>query len=74
MLLEELADLLGSTIPAGAKRGTIRGDFSKETVVMANREKQAIRNFIHASGDAKEDEEEIKLWFRDEGISLVPLL
>jgi len=34
---------------------------------MANREKQAIRSFIHASGDAKEDEEEIKLWFRDEG-------
>lgn len=58
--------LMGSTVPADAKRGTIRGDFSKETAVMVNREKRALHNLIHASGDVKEAKEEIRLWFKDE--------
>lgn len=54
--------IVGPTIPANAPKGTIRGDFSKESAVDANREKRAIRNLVHASGDPSEAQREIGLW------------
>lgn len=55
--------IVGPTIPAFAEMGTIRGDFSVDSPALANPEKRAINNLIHASGDPKEARHEIKLWF-----------
>jgi len=63
--VRKVRQLVGSTIPADAKKGTIRGDLSRETAVMANRGRRAIRNLVHASGNLEEAEAELKLWFKD---------
>lgn len=55
--------IVGSTIPANAEMGTIRGDYSSDSPLMANRDKRTIRNLVHASGDVKEAMREIKHWF-----------
>lgn len=55
--------IVGPTIPAFAEMGTIRGDFSVDSPVLANTQKRAVRNLIHASGNAEEAEFEIKHWF-----------
>jgi nucleoside-diphosphate kinase len=55
--------LAGDTIPAKALPGTIRGDFSIDTVELANEQKRPMYNLIHASGEVAEAEEEIALWF-----------
>ncbi len=55
--------IIGHTIPANAAPGTIRGDYSKDNAVMANAERRAIRNLVHASGNVAEAEREIKHWF-----------
>lgn len=60
--------LVGSTIPSFAEMGTIRGDFSVDSPALANPEKRAIRNLIHASGSIEEAEQEIQLWFSDKNI------
>jgi nucleoside-diphosphate kinase len=56
--------LVGKTIPATAEAGTIRGDYSVDSSILANREKRAVRNLVHASGTVEEAKEEIKLWFK----------
>lgn len=55
--------ITGPTIPVFAPPGTIRGDFSMDSPAFANMAKRAVNNIIHASGDIKEAEKEIKLWF-----------
>lgn len=55
----------GPTIPATAEMGTIRGDFSIDSPVLANKEKRAIMNLIHASETPEEAEHEIQHWFGD---------
>jgi nucleoside-diphosphate kinase len=55
--------LVGVTIPADADKGTIRGDFSSDSAIAANRELRAVRNIVHASGDPEEARREIELWF-----------
>ncbi len=55
--------IVGPTIPAFAEMGTIRGDFSVDSPVLANSQKRAIYNLIHASGNPAEAEFEIKHWF-----------
>ncbi|MEK7136174.1 MAG: nucleoside-diphosphate kinase [Patescibacteria group bacterium] len=55
----------GPTIPALADMGTIRGDFSIDSQVLANAEKRAVMNLIHASETPEEAEHEIKHWFGD---------
>lgn len=60
--------LCGNTIPALSEMGTIRGDFSVDSSVAANRGKRAIHNLIHASETAEEAEHEIKFWFAPEEI------
>lgn len=61
--IEKVRDIAGHTIPAVAKPGTIRGDYSDDSPIKANAEKRAIKNLVHASGDKKEAEFEINLWF-----------
>lgn len=55
--------IVGPTIPAFAEMGTIRGDFSVDSPVLANVQKRAVRNLIHASGNSEEAAYEIKHWF-----------
>ena len=58
--------IVGPTIPAKADMGTIRGDFSIDSPVLANKEKRAIMNLVHASETTEEAEHEIKYWFGNE--------
>jgi nucleoside-diphosphate kinase len=64
--VERIRSLVGPTVPALAPAGTIRGDFSLESAISANRRSRAIYNLIHASGTVDEAKEEIDLWFRPE--------
>lgn len=58
-------DIAGHTIPAKADTGTIRGDYSDDSAIKANAEKRSIKNLVHASGDKKEADFEINLWFTE---------
>ena len=55
--------IVGSTIPANADMGTIRGDYSSDSPLVANHEKRTIYNLVHASGSVEEAQREIKHWF-----------
>ncbi len=66
--IDMVRKLVGNTIPALAEMGTIRGDFSVDSPVLANRDKRAIHNLVHASGNSEEAEHEIKIWFSEEDI------
>lgn len=57
--------IVGVTMPYLADMGTIRGDFSNDSPILANTEKRAIMNLIHASETKEEAEHEIKHWFGD---------
>ena len=60
--------LAGSTMPSDAPLGTIRGDFSVDSAAVANREKRAVYNLVHASETEEEAKHEIKHWFGAEKI------
>jgi nucleoside-diphosphate kinase len=62
--IQKVRDIAGHTIPVNAGPGTIRGDYSDDSPIKANAEKRAIHNLVHASGDPKEAEFEINLWFK----------
>lgn len=55
--------LIGNSIPALAEMGTIRGDFSVDSAVLANKNKRAIHNLIHASETPEEAKHELGFWF-----------
>lgn len=58
----------GHTLPSKADMGTIRGDYSVDSPTLANVEKRAIRNIVHASGNPEEAVHEIAHWFAPEEI------
>ncbi len=60
--------IVGSSMPAEAEMGTIRGDFSVDDATAANRDKRSIRNIIHASENEEEAKHEIDFWFSIEDI------
>ncbi|TSC95702.1 MAG: nucleoside-diphosphate kinase, partial [Parcubacteria group bacterium Athens1014_26] len=66
--VEMVRKLVGNTMPSQAEMGTIRGDFSVDSSVLANAQKRAIRNIVHASGNLAEAEHEISLWFTPDEI------
>jgi nucleoside-diphosphate kinase len=66
--IDMVRKIVGKTLPAFAEMGTIRGDFSVDSPVLANMGKRAIHNIIHASGDAAEAAHEISHWFSKEEI------
>ncbi len=66
--IDMVRKIVGKTIPAFAEMGTIRGDFSVDSPVLANDGKRAIHNLVHASGDPGEAEHELKHWFKAEEI------
>jgi len=53
------------TLPYMADMGTIRGDYSADSPAVANKEKRAVMNLVHASETGEEAEHEIKHWFGD---------
>jgi nucleoside-diphosphate kinase len=55
--------IAGNTMPYMADMGTIRGDFSIDSPALANKEKRAVGNILHASETPEEAEHEIKHWF-----------
>ena len=57
--------IAGSTLPYQADMGTIRGDFSNDSPALANSEKRAVMNLIHASEMPEEAKHEITHWFGD---------
>lgn len=61
--IKQARKIVGSTNPAAAAPGTIRGDFSIDNVELANALKRPFRNLIHASGDEGEARNELDLWF-----------
>ncbi len=59
---------VGNTLPVFANPGTIRGDYSIDSPVLANTQKRTVRNIVHASGNQEEAEFEKKLWFKENEI------
>src|SRR3990172_1319767 len=55
--------IAGPTMPYLADMGTIRGDFSIDSPALANKEKRAVMNLVHASETPEEALHEIKHWF-----------
>ena len=55
--------LAGATAPKEAVPGSIRGDFSWDNFEVANDELRSVYNIVHVSGNEKEAEFEINLWF-----------
>lgn len=66
--IDMVRKIIGHTVPSKADAGTVRGDYSIDSPTLANAEKRAIRNIVHASGNLKEAEHEIQHWFREEEI------
>lgn len=61
--VKRVREITGSTDPSKAAKGTVRGDLSTDSGEKADAEKRAIRNLVHASGNAEEAAFEISLWF-----------
>src|SRR5579872_857509 len=66
--VEIVRKITGGTEPRTSDVGTIRGDFVLDSYQMADADKRAVRNVIHASGSPKEADMEIKRWFKSEEI------
>lgn len=62
--IELVRKVRGHTLPLKAEPGTITGDYSFDSSSLANSEQRPIRNLVHASGNKKEAEFEIGLWFK----------
>ena len=55
--------IAGPTMPYQAEIGTIRGDYSADSPALANTERRAVMNLVHASETPEEAAHEIKHWF-----------
>lgn len=62
--------IVGPTIPSFAEMGTIRGDYSVDSPALANANKRAVRNLIHASGNDAEAKNELGMWFKKSQIHI----
>jgi nucleoside-diphosphate kinase len=61
--------IVGETMPADAELGSIRGDYSTDSAAIANREKRAVYNIVHATETEEEAAKEMSIWFDKEEIS-----
>lgn len=66
--IQRVRDIAGYTDPSAAAKGTIRGDFGQDSILVANKEKRPVKNLLHASGNEEEAQKEIELWFNEEEI------
>ncbi len=55
--------MVGPTNPEMAPPGTIRGDYSQDTYLLANTHNRPVVNLVHCTDDPKEADREINLWF-----------
>ena len=60
--------ICGPTLPYLADMGTIRGDFSVDSPALANAEKRAVANILHASETPEEAQHEIEHWVEKDAI------
>lgn len=60
--------MVGNTLPRFAEPGTIRGDYSLDSPILANLQKRSVKNMVHASGTVEEAKFEEQLWFRENEI------
>lgn len=67
-VVQIIRKLIGHTYPELASPGTIRGDFSFESPLLANSKSRSIHNLIHASGSVDEAKFERELWFKEDEI------
>ena len=61
--IDMVRKLAGNTLPVFAEMGTIRGDYSVDSPSVANVERRAIHNIMHASETPEEADNEINVWF-----------
>ncbi len=66
--IDMVRKIVGHSLPNEAEMGTIRGDFSVDSATVANAEKRAIHNLVHASETPQEAEHELAHWFSLEEI------
>lgn len=64
--IEIVRKISGNTIPVLAAPGTIRGDFSHDSIDLANEQNRPLRNIIHASDTVEDGKKEVNLWFKPE--------
>ncbi|HEV7121314.1 MAG TPA: nucleoside-diphosphate kinase [Candidatus Paceibacterota bacterium] len=60
--------IVGETEPSISDVGTIRGDFTSESIALCAIDDRAVRNLVHCSESAEEGEKEIALWFTPEEV------
>ncbi|MBU1111531.1 MAG: nucleoside-diphosphate kinase [archaeon] len=60
--------MVGEQSPENSAPGTIRGDYSQDTYVLANAYNRPVINLVHASDAPESAEKEIKLWFKPEEV------
>lgn len=61
--IDMVRKIIGATMPSDAMIGTIRGDFSVDSGVIANTERRVVSNLVHSSENKEEAEHELKYWF-----------
>lgn len=61
--VDMIRKIVGPTLPNLAEMGTIRGDYSIDSPLVANKEKRAVMNLVHASETPEEAKHEIEHWF-----------
>ncbi len=62
--IDRAKKVIGPTNPTEAPKGTIRGDFSVDSIITANFEKRAVHNLVHRSSNKAEAKHETALWFK----------
>ncbi|MFB6225446.1 MAG: nucleoside-diphosphate kinase, partial [Candidatus Paceibacteria bacterium] len=60
--------LVGATEPLSSDVGTIRGDYTIDSLALSNADGRAVRNLVHASDEPEEAEREIPLWFNEDEV------
>ncbi len=63
--INKVRNIVGYTDPYTAAAGTIRGDFTSDSITLGNIMGRAAVNLIHASSGQKDAENEISVWFKE---------
>jgi nucleoside-diphosphate kinase len=75
--VKKVRALCGKTMPKDAAPGTIRGDFASASPAVANLQRSAVYNLVHASDnelDAEEPLKEIRHWFTEPELATYQLV
>jgi nucleoside-diphosphate kinase len=59
----KVRQLVGPTEPASAPPGTIRGDYSSDTIAIADAQDRGLHNLVHAADSPEAAARETALWF-----------